>query len=67
MPTSDASRPIRRCVCGDTTFAELWARGVRTMGEAERLGCGVRCGLCRSYLARMFETGETAFGVEPKP
>jgi len=54
-------------VCGDTTFAELWARGVRTMGEAERLGCGVRCGLCRSYLARMFETGETAFGVEPKP
>lgn len=64
MPTSDDPLPIRRCVCGDTTFERLWAEGVRTLDDAERLGCGVNCGLCRSYLQRMVDTGETAFETD---
>ena len=58
------SKPIVRCVCGDTTFEELLRQGVRTMEDAERLGCGVSCGLCRAYLKRMIHTGETAFEVD---
>lgn len=61
MPPSDDLLPIRRCVCGDTSFACLWEKGARTMEEVERQGCGVTCGLCRPYLERMIATGETAF------
>ena len=61
MPTSDDPRPIRRCVCADVSFEELARNGVRSIEEAEAWGCGVNCGLCRPYLERMVETGETAF------
>ena len=56
------SKPIVRCVCGDTTFEEL--KRLETMEEIERSGCGVSCGLCRPYLERMLETGETAFDAD---
>lgn len=64
MPTSDDPFPIRRCVCADIAFEELRAWGVRTMDEAEAHGCGVACRLCRPYLRRMIETGETAFPAD---
>ncbi len=64
MTNSDDPLPIHRCVCGETAFAELWSVGVRTLDEAARHGCGVSCGLCRPYLIRMFETGETSFSVD---
>jgi bacterioferritin-associated ferredoxin len=48
------------------TFAELKAAGVRSVEEAaERFGAGTRCGTCRPYIARMTETGETAFPILP--
>lgn len=65
MPTSDDDyRPIRRCVCGGVTFAELKEMGVTSMPEAAEHGCGITCGRCRPYIEKMIETGETAFAVE---
>ncbi len=64
MPTSD-NKPIRKCVCFDVTFAALRDAGVKTLEEAgERFGCGTNCGLCRPFVVRMIETGETVFAVE---
>lgn len=61
---TDDARPVRRCVCFSTTFAELKEAGVRSVEEAaERFGCGTNCGLCRPYIQRMIETGEVAFPV----
>lgn len=62
------NRPVRACMCYPHTFAELkelaQQKGWRTVAEiTEELGCGGGCGLCRPYLARMLETGETAFAV----
>ena len=62
MANSELS--IRRCVCGDVTFEELRTLGVRSMEGAETHGAGVNCGLCRAYLVRMIETGETAFAPD---
>lgn len=60
--------PIRRCVCIDKTFAELKQlaaeRGLRTVGALLRAsGAAAGCGLCRPYLQRMLETGETEFPI----
>jgi len=57
-------RPVKRCVCFDTTFAELKAAGVESVADArEKFGCGSSCGSCVPYIERMLETGETAFSV----
>ncbi len=61
-------RPVRACLCYPHTFAELkllaQQHGWRTVEEiTQAVGCGSGCGLCRPYLARMLETGETAFAV----
>lgn len=61
---------IDRCVCYDIRFAEMkeYAERERTRSHplgvddfARRLGCGSSCGLCRPYIERMLETGETVF------
>jgi bacterioferritin-associated ferredoxin len=58
--------PVRRCVCFDTTFAELLEAGVKSVEEAaERFGCGTKCGTCRPYIQLMVETGQSAFAVLP--
>lgn len=61
-------RPVRACFCFPHTFAELKAlaasEGWKTVEEiTEAVGCGGNCGLCRPYLAKMLETGETAFAI----
>lgn len=56
---------IDRCVCRDRRFADLlplaraghWT--LDALGAAT--GCGTQCGLCRPYLRRMLQTGETVF------
>lgn len=56
---------IDRCVCFDVRFSEL----KRKLGEqpanleqiGRRFGCGSCCGICRPYIERMLETGETVF------
>jgi hypothetical protein len=56
-------KPIKACVCGETSFAQLKAMGVRSLEDAQRLGCGVKCGLCISYIQQMIDNGETEFPV----
>ncbi len=65
-------KPVRACMCYPHTFAELSARarayGWTSVDDITRdVGCGGGCGLCRPYLARMLQTGETAFAVLPPP
>jgi bacterioferritin-associated ferredoxin len=62
--------PIRACICHHKTFNEVKqlcaANGWSTLEEiAARTGCGTGCGLCRPYLQRMLDTGETAFAWIP--
>ena len=56
---------IDRCVCFDLRFDELKRkldeRPVTMDQIAKRFGCGSCCGLCRPYIERMLETGETVF------
>lgn len=64
--------PVRACFCYPHTFVELKAlaeaNGWRTVQEiTAALGCGGGCRLCRPYLAKMLETGETAFAVFKPP
>ena len=59
-------RPIRRCVCHDTTFAELRESGLTNLEAiANQFGCTTGCGLCRPYIERMLQTGEVAFPIMP--
>lgn len=62
------TKPVRACLCYPHSFAEL-----KQMAEQHHwqtvaditaaVGCGSGCGLCRPYLARMLETGETEFDI----
>ena len=62
-------KPVRACLCYPHSFEELkrlaQENGWTTVEEiTQALGCGSGCGLCRPYLAKMLETGETAFAVQ---
>jgi bacterioferritin-associated ferredoxin len=56
---------ISLCVCRGVRFADLLPRARAqnwTLDELVRAtGCGAGCGLCRPYLRRMLQTGETVF------
>ncbi len=56
---------VTRCLCRDTPFARLLplarAGGWDLATLIRETGCGAGCGLCRPYLRRMLETGETVF------
>jgi len=57
-------KPVKRCVCFDKSFDDLQRSGLKTVHEiAEEFGCTTGCGLCRPYIERMLETGETKFAV----
>jgi bacterioferritin-associated ferredoxin len=53
------------CICHNTPFARLLPlareRKWNLDDIANQTGCGGNCGLCRPYLRRMLETGETSF------
>jgi bacterioferritin-associated ferredoxin len=56
---------VDRCICRDMAFKDLLRRArpagwslIDLMGET---GAGAQCGLCRPYLRRMLQTGETEF------
>ena len=60
----DDPLPVKRCVCFDTTFAQMKASGVASVEEAtERFGCGSNCGTCIPYIQAMLQTGEIAVPV----
>jgi bacterioferritin-associated ferredoxin len=53
------------CLCRRTSFADLLPRARANQWTLEQLveetGCGGQCGLCRPYLRRMLQTGQTVF------
>lgn len=53
------------CICRETPFAQLLPRARARGWDLEALiretGCGAGCGLCRPYLRRMLDTGQTEF------
>jgi bacterioferritin-associated ferredoxin len=65
-PNTMGSRiEIDRCVCYDVRFETL-KRALderpRTLEEIRsEFGCMDCCGMCRPYIERMLETGETVF------
>lgn len=62
--SSEDPFPVKRCVCFDTTFLDLKNAGVGSLEDAaSRFGCGTNCGMCRPYISRMLDTGETEFAV----
>jgi len=56
---------VAQCICRRFHFARLLplarARGWSLGDVIRETGCGGNCGLCRPYLRRMLETGETSF------
>jgi bacterioferritin-associated ferredoxin len=56
---------ISRCICRNTSFADLLPQARRTSWTLDDLiretGCGGQCGLCRPYLRVMLSTGQTEF------
>lgn len=56
---------IDRCVCYDVRFETLKCaldERPRTLDEIRsEFGCMDCCGMCRPYIERMLETGETVF------
>lgn len=64
------SKPIDSCLCYPHTFAELLALSKANRWNSideitHSVGCGGGCGLCRPYIAKMLETGETEFAILP--
>jgi bacterioferritin-associated ferredoxin len=56
---------VTHCLCRRIPFARLLPlareRGWTLAELMRQTGCGDQCGLCRPYLRRMLETGETSF------
>ena len=56
---------VSHCICKATPFEALLprarARGWDLFDLMRETGCGAQCGLCRPYLRRMLQTGETVF------
>jgi bacterioferritin-associated ferredoxin len=65
MTSKTSSVLVSRCICRNTVFADLLPRARAsswTLADLMReTGCGAQCGLCRPYLKRMLQTGETEF------
>ena len=59
------SLQINMCVCRSIPFNKLLPlakeRGWTLEDLVRETHCGAGCGLCRPYLRRMLETGETVF------
>ena len=63
---------VDRCLCYSKSFAELkadaqrhQARSVQALQQVSEFG--FRCGLCKPYVARMLESGHTAFAPMALP
>jgi hypothetical protein len=56
-------KPVKRCVCGQISFARLYEAGVRSLEDAHRHGAGLKCKACVPYLLHMIATGQTEFPI----
>ncbi len=56
---------VTMCLCRRFPFARLLPlareRGWNLEDIIRETGCGDQCGLCRPYVRRMLQTGETVF------
>ncbi len=56
---------VSSCICQRMPFVDLLPlvreRGWSLAEVIRETGCGGQCGLCRPYLRRMLETGQTGF------
>ncbi len=56
---------VTMCICRSFPFERLLplaqAHGWTLTDVMRETGCGAQCGLCRPYLRRLLETGQTAF------
>ena len=56
---------VSRCICRNLGFSDLLPRARAGNWSLDQLmretGAGTHCGLCRPYLRRMLQTGETGF------
>lgn len=57
---------VDRCICFSKTFAELKEIALRHRADTVtalqgKTEFGLRCGLCKPYVARMLDTGQTEF------
>ena len=56
---------VSSCICRNLAFSDLLPRARAASWNLEQLmretGAGTQCGLCRPYLRRMLQTGETGF------
>ncbi len=64
----NARKPVHSCLCFPHSFQEIKhiveSEGWSTVEEITLgMECGGGCGLCRPYLQRMLDTGETEFAV----
>lgn len=61
---------VDRCVCHNLTFVQLKEIARDHGHDFDRLmsatGCGESCGMCRQYIEKMLQTGETRFAVIPR-
>lgn len=59
---------VTKCVCSDITFERM--KQIADKHKCKNIQCiqryltfGESCGLCRPYVQKMLETGETKFEV----
>ena len=62
---------VDRCICHDLAFTRLKELAGRHGHDLEALarvtGCTTNCGMCKPYIIRMLETGQTLFPVFAEP
>jgi bacterioferritin-associated ferredoxin len=63
--------PVDRCVCHKVSFQVLRdiarREGCGLEQLAAKTGCTTGCGMCRPYVERMLQTGQTSFVPMPMP
>ncbi len=59
---------VTKCVCADVTFEKM--KEIAEKRHCKTIACiqryvtfGESCGMCRPYVKKMLETGETSFEV----
>lgn len=62
---------VDRCICHDIAFTRLKELAARHGHDLEALarvtGCTTNCGMCKPYIIRMLETGQTLFPIFSEP
>lgn len=56
---------VNRCVCFDTTLEKILKLALEKNYSFEQVlnttNCGSKCGMCKPYIKKCLETGQTEF------